>query len=382
MTGLTPHPSHHHAAPRTPTRPVTTPATHCIGTCTPVSRAGPAHGHGRGSRQRAPRSPPPAPRPAPVDVDLAALDVTTVVHVMRHGTFRRYHLLAEARRHLALTLRGTPHPAGLGDRIADTALRDDSRPLHPASGPPEPVPGRVAGASRRRLRSHCGRHAGPTPTPTPIPIPIPIPIPTPIPTAAQSRPRPAVRRFTTRPAPPSWRSAPATTRPWPPPPSCPGRSSSRCRSPHPCEPPPPPPRSGRGSARARTARSRPRPRGRRSGRDRPALSLGAAPLDSRQTSRAVPGVSVGGVGMRWSPACGSRRLPDSRPDEHPRRRSADKGHRLARFLTERLSHVASFASFLQQVGAAAMARPRLCQSLRTMCGILRPRASPWQAHAA
>lgn len=35
----------------------------------------------------------------------------------------------------------------------------------------------------------------------------------------------------------------------------------------------------------------------------------------------------------------------------------------------RSSHVASFASFWQQVSAAAMARPRLCQSLRTAYGI-------------
>ncbi|MGW3124568.1 hypothetical protein ACWDBW_47015 [Streptomyces sp. NPDC001107] len=42
-----------------------------------------------------------------VDIALAALDITAEVYVMR-GEFKRHHLLAEARRHLAHTLRGRP----------------------------------------------------------------------------------------------------------------------------------------------------------------------------------------------------------------------------------------------------------------------------------
>ncbi|MDX2709031.1 hypothetical protein PV350_40225, partial [Streptomyces sp. PA03-6a] len=40
---------------------------------------------------------------------------------MKQGRFRHWHLLAEARRHLAGTLRGTPRPAGLDHRIAQEA---------------------------------------------------------------------------------------------------------------------------------------------------------------------------------------------------------------------------------------------------------------------
>ncbi|MFJ9915103.1 hypothetical protein [Actinacidiphila glaucinigra] len=45
-----------------------------------------------------------------VDVSAAAAYVTVVVAVMKRGRFRRRHLLAEARRHLAHTLRGSPAP--------------------------------------------------------------------------------------------------------------------------------------------------------------------------------------------------------------------------------------------------------------------------------
>ena len=56
-----------------------------------------------------------------VDVDLAAVDVAAVVYVMC-GAFGRRHPPAEARRHLAQSLRGRRHEPGLDDRIADTAL--------------------------------------------------------------------------------------------------------------------------------------------------------------------------------------------------------------------------------------------------------------------
>ncbi|MFJ2307561.1 MobF family relaxase [Streptomyces sp. NPDC087787] len=60
---------------------------------------------------------------AVVDVALAAVDVAATVFVMNSGgRFHRRHLLAEARRHLALVLRGRRHEPGLDDRIVDAAL--------------------------------------------------------------------------------------------------------------------------------------------------------------------------------------------------------------------------------------------------------------------
>lgn len=58
---------------------------------------------------------------AVVDVDLAAVDVAVIVYI-HHGEFRRRHLLAEARRHLARELRGRRAEPGLDDRITDTAI--------------------------------------------------------------------------------------------------------------------------------------------------------------------------------------------------------------------------------------------------------------------
>ncbi|WP_326791548.1 transposase [Streptomyces sp. NBC_00841] len=49
-----------------------------------------------------------------VDVALAAVGSVAVLCVMR-GAFRRWHLLAGARRHLAYVLRGQPHQPGLDD---------------------------------------------------------------------------------------------------------------------------------------------------------------------------------------------------------------------------------------------------------------------------
>jgi hypothetical protein len=60
---------------------------------------------------------------AVVDVGLAAVDVAPVAWVMhRGGFFHRPHLLAEARRHLALVLRGRPREPGLDLWIVDVAL--------------------------------------------------------------------------------------------------------------------------------------------------------------------------------------------------------------------------------------------------------------------
>lgn len=58
-----------------------------------------------------------------VDVSLAAVDVAATVFVMNDGgRFHRRHLLAEARRHLALVLRGRRRERGLDDRIVATAI--------------------------------------------------------------------------------------------------------------------------------------------------------------------------------------------------------------------------------------------------------------------
>ncbi|MFC9431660.1 MobF family relaxase [Streptomyces sp. NPDC056987] len=60
---------------------------------------------------------------AVVDIALAAVDVTAVVFVMNGGgRFHRRHLLAEARRHLALVLRGRRREPGLDERIVAAAI--------------------------------------------------------------------------------------------------------------------------------------------------------------------------------------------------------------------------------------------------------------------
>ncbi|WUP39964.1 hypothetical protein OHU10_02110 [Streptomyces europaeiscabiei] len=43
-----------------------------------------------------------------------------MVYVMR-GAFKRHHLFAEARRHLAYILRGRPHRPGLDEQIVQRA---------------------------------------------------------------------------------------------------------------------------------------------------------------------------------------------------------------------------------------------------------------------
>ncbi|QWA26743.1 hypothetical protein KJK32_46300 (plasmid) [Streptomyces sp. JCM17656] len=58
-----------------------------------------------------------------VDVALAAVDVAATVFVVNGGCrFHRRHLLAEARRPLALVLRGRRREPGLDERIVDAAL--------------------------------------------------------------------------------------------------------------------------------------------------------------------------------------------------------------------------------------------------------------------
>ncbi|MFF3624936.1 MobF family relaxase [Streptomyces sp. NPDC002467] len=60
---------------------------------------------------------------AVVDIALAAVDVAATVFVMNDGgRFHRRHLLAEARRHLALVLRGGRREPGLDDQIVAAAI--------------------------------------------------------------------------------------------------------------------------------------------------------------------------------------------------------------------------------------------------------------------
>ncbi|MFJ1673188.1 MobF family relaxase [Streptomyces bottropensis] len=60
---------------------------------------------------------------AVVDIALAAVDVAATVFVMNEGgRFHRQHLLAEARRHLALVLRGRRRDPGLDDQIVAAAI--------------------------------------------------------------------------------------------------------------------------------------------------------------------------------------------------------------------------------------------------------------------
>jgi hypothetical protein len=51
-----------------------------------------------------------------------------VVYVMR-GAFKRHHLLAEARRHLAYVLRGRLHQPGLDEQIVQAVVDDCTRPV-------------------------------------------------------------------------------------------------------------------------------------------------------------------------------------------------------------------------------------------------------------
>ncbi|GGZ29907.1 hypothetical protein GCM10010300_85890 [Streptomyces olivaceoviridis] len=60
---------------------------------------------------------------AVVDIALAAVDVAATVFVMNDGgRFHRRHLLAEARRHLALVLRGRRRDPGLDDQVVAAAI--------------------------------------------------------------------------------------------------------------------------------------------------------------------------------------------------------------------------------------------------------------------
>jgi hypothetical protein len=107
---------------------------------------------------------------AVVDVGLAAVAVTATVFVMnKDGYFHRRHLLAEARRHLALVQRGRRREPGLDEWIVDAALAEYCTDITeartergeepgyrlytarwaPAAPPPSRTPAAVSGRDRK-----------------------------------------------------------------------------------------------------------------------------------------------------------------------------------------------------------------------------------------
>ncbi|WJY55086.1 hypothetical protein QRN89_35415 (plasmid) [Streptomyces chengbuensis] len=108
---------------------------------------------------------------AVVDVALAAVDVTATVFVMNEGgRFHRRHLLAEARRHLALVLRGRRRDPGLDEEIVAAAISTHCLDI----SEPKTVCGREAGYRLYTARwSLSAAPRPPHPSRTGIPRPIP-----------------------------------------------------------------------------------------------------------------------------------------------------------------------------------------------------------------
>ncbi|MFB7301362.1 MobF family relaxase, partial [Streptomyces rubiginosohelvolus] len=103
-----------------------------------------------------------------VDIALAAVDVTATVFVMNNGgRFHRRHLLAEARRHLALVLRGRRRDPGLDDQVVATAITAHCVDI----SEPTTVRGREAGyrlyTARWALSGLPARRRPPGPAPDP-----------------------------------------------------------------------------------------------------------------------------------------------------------------------------------------------------------------------
>ncbi|MFD9796929.1 MobF family relaxase [Streptomyces sp. NPDC059070] len=105
---------------------------------------------------------------AVVDVTLAAVDVAATVFVMNDGgRFHRRHLLAEARRHLALVLRGRRRDPGLDDQVVAAAISTHCLDITE----PKTVRGREAGyrlyTALWSLADLPARHRPPGPVPDP-----------------------------------------------------------------------------------------------------------------------------------------------------------------------------------------------------------------------
>lgn len=105
---------------------------------------------------------------AVVDIALAAVDVAATVFVMNNGgRFHRRHLLAEARRHLALVLRGRRRDPGLDEEIVAAAISTHCLDITE----PKTVRGREAGyrlyTARWPLSDLPARRRPPAPAPDP-----------------------------------------------------------------------------------------------------------------------------------------------------------------------------------------------------------------------
>ncbi|MFD8960295.1 MobF family relaxase [Streptomyces anulatus] len=105
---------------------------------------------------------------AVVDIALAAVDVTATVFVMNNGgRFHRRHLLAEARRHLALVLRGRRRDPGLDDQVVVAAISAHCLDI----SEPKTIRGLEAGyrlyTARWNLADLPARRRPPTPAPDP-----------------------------------------------------------------------------------------------------------------------------------------------------------------------------------------------------------------------
>ncbi|WP_158717184.1 MobF family relaxase [Streptomyces griseus] len=105
---------------------------------------------------------------AVVDVALAAVDVAATVFVMNEGgRFHRRHLLAEARRHLALVLRGRRRDPGLDGHIVAAAISAHCLDI----SEPKTVRGLEAGyrlyTARWNLADLPARRCPPAPAPDP-----------------------------------------------------------------------------------------------------------------------------------------------------------------------------------------------------------------------
>lgn len=125
---------------------------------------------------------------AVVDVATAAVDVAATVFVMNDGgRFHRRHLLAEARRHLALVLRGRRREPGLDDRIVAAAISTYCLDI----SEPKTVRGLESGyrlyTARWALSDLTDRRRPPPPAPDPDRLPRPTP-------ASRLRPGPRTRQ--------------------------------------------------------------------------------------------------------------------------------------------------------------------------------------------
>ncbi|MGW2952807.1 MobF family relaxase [Streptomyces eurythermus] len=105
---------------------------------------------------------------AAVDAALAAVDVAATVFVMNEGgRFHRRHLLAEARRHLALVLRGRRRDPGLDNQVVAAAITTHCLDITE----PKTVRGLEAGyrlyTARWPLSDLPARRRPPTPAPDP-----------------------------------------------------------------------------------------------------------------------------------------------------------------------------------------------------------------------